>query len=117
MRLLLDEHIPRGVAKALRKKFPELDVVSIFETTWRGLPDPQLLEALDREGRTLVSRDVNTVPEFVKSRLAAGLTHGGVIYADSKRLRQSDVRGLIRRLIAVVERHQGEDWNCREGWL
>jgi hypothetical protein len=46
-----------------------------------------------------------------------GITHGGVIYADSKRLRQSDVRGLIRRLIAFVEKHHDEDWTCREGWL
>jgi hypothetical protein len=117
VRLLLDEHIPRDVALALRRRFPAFDVLSIFDTSWRGLPDPPLLEILDREGRTLVSRDVNTIPHFVKARLAAGLTHGGVIYADSKRLRQSDVRGLIRRLIALIEKHGTEDWTCREGWL
>ena len=117
MRLLLDEHIPCEVAGALRRKFPALETVSIYDTLWRGLPDPPLLEALDREGWTLVSRDVNTIPHFVKARLAAGMTHGGVIYADSKRLRQSDVRGLIRRLIVFVEKHGTEDWTCREGWL
>ena len=117
MRLLLDEHIPRQAAEALHRKFPALDVVSIFDTSWRGLQDPPLLETLDREGWTLVSRDVNTIPEFVKAPLAVGLTHAGVIYADSKRLRQSDVRGLIRRLIAFVEKHRNEDWTCREGWL
>jgi hypothetical protein len=117
VRLLLDEHLPRDAAEALRRKFPALDAVSIYDTSWRGLPDPPLLETLDHEGWTLVSRDVNTIPEFVKARLAAGLTHGGVIYADSKRLRQSDVRGLIRRLIAFVEKHGAEDWTCREGWL
>ena len=60
---------------------------------------------------------MNTIPETIKARLAAGLTHGGVIYADSKRLRQSDVRGLARRLVAFVEKHGREDWTCREGWL
>lgn len=117
MRLALDEHLPRVAAKTLRRRFPGLDVVSLYDTPWRGLPDAPLLEALDHEGWTLVSRDVNTIPEFVKARLAAGLTHGGVIYADSKRLRQSDVRGLIRRLVAFVEKHGHEDWTCREGWL
>jgi hypothetical protein len=117
LRLVLDEHIPRAAAEALGRKFPSLDAVSIYDTSWRGLQDPPLLEILDREGRTLVSRDVNTIPEFVKARLAAGLTHGGVIYADSKRLRQSNVRGLIRRLVAFVEKHGHEDWTCREGWL
>jgi len=117
VRLLLDEHIPREAAIALRRKFSWLDAISIYDTSWRGLPDGPLLETLDRERWTLVSRDVNTMPEFIKARLAAGLTPGGVIYADSKRLRQSDVRGLIRRLIAFVEKHGQDDWTCREGWL
>jgi hypothetical protein len=114
---LFDEHIAREVAKARRRRFPAVDAVSIYDTSWRGLPDPPLLDALDRGSWTLVSRDVNTIPEFIKARLAVGLTHGGVIYADRKRLRQSDVRGLIRRLIAFVEKHGDEDWTCREGWL
>ena len=117
MKLLLDEHVPREVAAGLRRRFPGLDVASIYDTLLRGLPDAPLLETLDREKRTLISRDVNTLPETVKARLAAGFTHGGVIYADSKRLRQSDVRGLIRRLFAFVEKHGDEDWTCREGWL
>ena len=117
MRLLLDEHIPREVGQALRRSFPRLDVISIYDTSLRGLPDPPLLETLDRENRTLVTRDVNTIPEVVKARLHAGLTHGGVIYADSKRLRQSDVRGLIRRLCALLKERGTEDWTCREGWL
>jgi hypothetical protein len=117
VKLLLDEHIAREVGAALRRKFPGLEVISIYDTAWRGLPDAALLETLDREGWTLVSRDVNTIPEFVKARLAAGLTHAGVIYADSKRLKQTDVRGLIRRLTNVAEKHGEEDWTCREGWL
>lgn len=113
----MDEHIPREAAKALQRKISALEAVSIYDSSWRGLQDPLLLDTLDREGWTLVTRDVNTIPEFVKARLAAGLTHGGVIYADSKRLRQSDVRGLIRRLVAFVQEHGDEDWTCREGWL
>lgn len=117
MRLLLDEHIPREAAQAIRRKFPSFEVIFIFDTPWRGLPDPPLLETLDQEGWALVSRDVNTIPEFIKARLAAGLTHGGIIYVDSRRLRQSDVRGLIRKLTAFVQKHGSEDWTCREGWL
>ncbi len=64
-----------------------------------------LLELLDEEGRVLVTRDVNTVPGHCKARLAAGKTFAGVIYADSKKLRQTDQRGLIRRLGEVVRKH------------
>lgn len=117
LRLLTDEHIPPEVAKALRRQFPGLDTVSIYDTDWRGLQDPPLLEILDAEHRTLLTRDVNSVPAHVNARLAAGLTHGGVIYLDSKRHRQTDVRGLIRRLAEVVQQHGAEDWTCRSAWI
>jgi hypothetical protein len=32
-------------------------------------------------------------------------------------LKQTDVKGLIRRLVAVVEKCGNEDWTCRSGWL
>ena len=117
IKLLLDEHLAVEVAEALRRRFPKLDVKSIHETELAGLPDPALLEIMDAEQRTLVTRDVNTVPGFVAARLAAGQTHGGVIYADSKRLRQTDVKGIIRRLSEVLEKRGNEEWNSRSGWL
>ena len=86
LKLLLDEHVDPEVARAFRRRFPRLDVLSIYDTPWIGLPDPPLLEILDADRRTLVTRDVNSVPMHTNRRLAAGLTHGGIIYADSKRL-------------------------------
>ena len=49
--------------------------------------------------------------------VAAGKTFAGVIYADSKKLRQTDPRGLIRRLAEVVKKRCNEDFTCRSGWL
>jgi hypothetical protein len=117
LKLLLDEHLDPGIAVALRRRFPKLDILSIHGTSWVGLPDPALLEVLDADARTLVTRDVNSVPMHANARLEAGETHGGVIYADSKRLRQTDRRGVIRRLASVVEKHGEEEWSCRSGWL
>jgi hypothetical protein len=117
IKLLLDEHIDPQAASALRRELPGLDVQSIFETDWQGLADPPLLEILDAEGRTLVTRDVNSVPGHVASRLRLGKTHAGVIYVHSKRLRQTDLRGLIRRLGEALNRHGNQDWRCRQGWL
>ena len=117
LKLLLDEHINPEVAMKLRARFPRLDVLSIHDTSWVGLFDAPLLEVLDDERRTLVTRDVNSMPRHANKRLEAGLTHAGIIYADNKRLRQTDTRGLIRRLAAVVEKHGEEDWSCRSGWL
>ncbi|HEX9045847.1 MAG TPA: DUF5615 family PIN-like protein [Verrucomicrobiae bacterium] len=115
--LLLDVHISPEVAAALKRRFPSLDVKSIHETDWAALADEVLLELLDQEKRVLVTRDVNTVPLHCMNRIAAGKTFAGVIYADSKKLRQTDQRGLIRRLIEVLEKHGDEDFACRSGWL
>jgi hypothetical protein len=117
LKLLLDVHLSPVVAAALKRRFPDLDVKSIHETDWAALADEVLLELLDQEGRVLVTRDVNTVPLHCQHRLAAGKTFAGVIYADSKKLRQTDQRGLIRRLIEVLQKHGDEDFNCRSGWL
>ncbi len=117
MRLLLDEHFPRGLAVALRRQLTTLDAVSIHETMLGGLKDPPLLEVLDAEHRSLITRDVNSIPRHVRARLAAGQTHGGIIYAESKWLRQKDARALIRRSAEVVKKHSEADWTCRERWL
>ena len=77
LKLLLDEHIDDQVAAALRRKFPSLDVVSIYESHLAGQPDPTLWEVLDAEGRTLVTRDVNSIPGHLNARLHDALTHAG----------------------------------------
>ena len=117
LKLLTDEHIHPAVAKGLRRRFPDLDVISIYDTGWRGLQDPPLLEILDTEKRALLTRDVNSIPGHANARLAAGQTHGGILYVDSRRHRQKDVRGLIRRLTEIVQRHGNEDWTCRSAWI
>ena len=117
LKLLTDEHIHPEVAKALRRQFPDLDAVSIYDTDCRGLQDPPLLEILDSEKRSLLTRDVNSIPVHANARLAPGLTHGGILYVDSKRHRQKEVRGLVRRLIGIVQRHGEEDWACLSAWI
>jgi hypothetical protein len=37
--------------------------------------------------------------------------------SDSSPVKQTDQRGLIRRLAEVVKKHGNEDFTCRSGWL
>ena len=117
LKLLLDEHISEEVAAALLRRFPGLDVKSIYSTMLKGLADPPLLEVLDHEGRTLVTRDVNSIPRHIRNRQGEGKGQGGIFYVDSKRLKQTDTKGLIRRLTEIVEKHGNEDWTGRQGWV
>ena len=117
MKLMLDEHFSEEAAEAVRRELPSVKVQSIHETQLIGLPDPPLLEILDAEGVVLVTRDVNSIPGHLANRLANGQTHGGVIFVDSKRLRQTDFKGFLRRLVEFVRLHKDEDWQCRTDWL
>lgn len=116
MKLLTDEHFPIEIAQALRREMPEFDTQSIHETNLAGLLDQPLLAVLDLQRRTLLTRDVNSIPDFLKERLREGRTHGGVIYV-TRRFRQNDLRAVIRALVRFLKAHGNEDWGCREGWL
>jgi hypothetical protein len=116
VKLLADEHFPIEITQAVRREMPEFDIQSIHETNLAGLLDQPLLALLDLQRRTLLTRDVNSIPEFLKERLREGRTHGGVIYV-TRRFRQNDLRAVIRALVSFLKSHDDEDWRCREGWL
>jgi hypothetical protein len=116
VKLLTDEHFPREIAEAVRVKMPDLDIQSLHETNLAGLLDQPLLAALDLQQRTLLTRDVNSIPDFLKDRLREGKTHGGAIYVSGS-FRQNDLRAVIRALVTFLKAHREEDWRCREGWL
>lgn len=120
LKLLLDENFDPEIAAALRRRFPGLDVQHIRDWLCGGCLsalDPTLLEILDADERTLVSWDTNSLPRHILDRLNAGLTHGGVILAHSKTVKQTDRKAIVRRLRKIVEQHGHEDWCCRHVWL
>lgn len=116
IKLMLDVHLDPELADALRRRWPNLDVQSATEPGLAVLSDPLLLEMLDEDGRVLVTRDVNTMPEHVKTRMSAGLTHGGMIFVP-RTIPQADTRQLLRRLMELIEREGHADWRSRVFWL
>ena len=90
---------------------------NIHEMQLVGLPDLPRLEILDAECVVLITRDVNSISGHLANRLANGQTHGGVLFVDSRRLRQTDLKAFLRRLVLFVRQHKDEDWQCRTDWL
>jgi hypothetical protein len=64
----------------------------------------------------LVTRDVNSIPSHAARRLSAAQTHGGIIYV-GRSIRQTNLREVIRRLVGLIRKKGGEEWQCREEWL
>lgn len=117
MKILLDEHFKDELADAVRRELPGLDIVSLHAAGLDGVLDPPLLEILDDENRTLLTRDVNSIPSHAAARLAEGKTHAGIIYVSGKSVKQTDFKGLLKKLTSFIRQHGKEDWRCREDWL
>ena len=89
MPLLLDEHFSEQDAAQVRQHNPSIYIVSLH--AWeRGAylahDDAAILAEAYRQGRTLVTRDVRTIPPLLVVLAQAGTSHGGVIFVDHARV-------------------------------
>lgn len=79
MRLLLDENLsPRGIAAKLREVGD--DVLALAEdTTFEGLPDPQVLELAASQQRVLITRNSRDFAPLARQWAEGGRPHAGII--------------------------------------
>ena len=120
MKLLLDEHIWPGVAGLLRRYAPSAQVDSIHHYNGGSLintTDEEILAAACRNGWTLVTFDLNTIPSLLREMAAAGENHGGVIFVSSKSFAQNDHARLAQALSAVVQSEDRAEWSNRTMYL
>jgi hypothetical protein len=79
LRVLLDESLPRGLAKLLSNH----DVVTVPEAGWAGLQNGELLERASESYDAFVTIDVNLPYQQVLERFAIGVV---LLKAPSNRL-------------------------------
>jgi hypothetical protein len=118
MLLLLDGHFSQHVSRPLRAR--GIDVWTLDEwhdRRYRDQVDRLILAAAFAEARTLVTYDCKTVPGLLGELAENGLSHGGVILVDDRTIRQNDIGGLIRALVAFVEQYGDESWVDRVSYL
>jgi hypothetical protein len=120
LRLLLDEHFSEQDAVQLRLHEPTLDVVSLH--VWEGgaymrLGDPVILAEAHQQGRTLVTRDLRTVPPLLKEWAQAGISHGGVILVDHRAIPEGNTGALIRALRRLWSEDVVADWTDQVVYL
>jgi hypothetical protein len=77
--LLIDENFDQRILRGLRLRLPQLDYWIVQDIGLAGLDDPTLLDRAAREGRVLVTHDVNTMTKFSSERLKQSLPMPGVI--------------------------------------
>src|SRR5690348_6416428 len=88
IKFYLDEHVPRAVAEGLRRR--GVDVLRAQEGGTLGVDDEQHVALAWREGRVIVTQDV----DFLHLH-AAGRPHSGIVYAPQQTAIGTIVRGLM----------------------
>lgn len=78
LRFAADENFHLPIVRALRRRNPDLGIVTAQEAGLAGRPDPEILEWAADQSRILLSRDYRTMRRFAYERVAAGLAMPGV---------------------------------------
>ena len=113
LRLLLDEHISAGVATAMRRIEPRVEVECLAE--WQGgrylgLADDIVIAAAYAGGHTLVTYDQVTMIPLLVALAERGDHHGGVVLVSHWTIPQGDVGSLARTLVALWRAEKGRAW-------
>ena len=79
LRFLADENFHGKIVTGLRRLMPSIDLVRVQDAGLSGSEDPVILEWAAREGRILLTHDIETIPGFAVARVGAGRPMPGVI--------------------------------------
>jgi len=101
MRIKLDENVPVELAAGLIVREHEVD--SVIGEGLAGRPDHEIWEAAQREGRFLITQDL----DFSDSRVFAPGSHHGLLLL---RLRAPSRRSLIERAGELFRSEDVEAW-------
>jgi predicted nuclease of predicted toxin-antitoxin system len=120
LRYLLDEHISPVVAEAVRRKHGTIWIESIHR--WRGgtlvgASDSEVLRNAYAERLTLVTYDLQTIPDLLAAWAEEGIPHSGVVLVDGGSIAPADFGGLARALIRLWQQRRTLDWLNRPVFL
>ena len=118
MKLLLDEHMSRDVADALRGLGH--DVVAVTERRELvQLSDDELIGVAAAEGRAIVTNNLRDYRPRAAALVTAGTGHWGMVYVPGNyRRSRRDTGRIVAALDAILQAHPADDaLRSRETWL
>lgn len=113
IRFLLDENFNGKIARGLRARQPDVDMIRVQDTELSGADDPALLEWAAKEGRILLTHDLDTMTKYANERIAQGLPLAGVIFVRDT----LPVAKVIDDLLAILGASEASEWENRTDFL
>ncbi|MBZ0274921.1 MAG: DUF5615 family PIN-like protein [Anaerolineae bacterium] len=113
IRFILDENFNGKIARGLRAKEPDVDMIRVQDTELLGADDPTVLEWAAKEGRILLTHDIATMTKYAHERLEQGLPLAGVIFVRDT----LPVTQVINDLLAILGASEASEWENRIDFL
>ncbi len=88
-------------------------MIRVQDTAASGADDPTVLEWAAKEGRVLLTHDLNTMTKFANERLAQGLPLAGVIFIQDS----LPVAKVVDDLMAILGASDASEWENRTDFL
>jgi predicted nuclease of predicted toxin-antitoxin system len=79
LRLLVDEDVPSGIVRALRRRISLIDLVRVQDAQLRGSLDAAVLEWAAETGRVTVTCDRSTMIDEAVQRVRRGMRMPGLV--------------------------------------
>lgn len=116
LQIFTDEQIDPDVAVAAKKRCRGILVISLFDWLdghFVSASDEEVLREAARQGMTLLSFDLKTIPPLLRAWGERGVDHGGVILVDNKSFAQNDISGISKALVELWKLQGKLDWRNR----
>lgn len=113
LKLAADENFNNDIVAGLRRRRPELDLVTVQEAGLRAAPDEEVLEWAANEGRILLTHDVATMTRYAYDRVRAGQRMPGVFEINNST--PYDV--IIQDILILAECSLEREWESQVRYL
>ena len=109
----LDENFNVHIVSGVLRRLPTTDMVRVQDAGLEGADDPTVLEWAAREGRILLTHDVNTLTAFAYRRIAQGLPMPGVFEVSLK----VPISVAIEDILLLAECSVEGEWEGQVNYL
>ena len=113
LRFAVDENFNLHIVSGVLRRLPTADMVRVQDVGLEGVDDPTVLEWAAREGRVLLTHDINTLTAFAYERVAQGLPMPGVFEVSLK----VPISAAIEDILLLAECSVEGEWEGQVNYL
>lgn len=113
LRLAADESFDNDILRGVLRRNTDLDIVRVQDVGLRGVDDPAILEWAAREGRVLLTHDVETMTDFAYDRVRQGLPMPGVFEVSQS----APIGKTIEDILLLAECSLDSEWEGQVRYL